>query len=58
MKSYDELKVDMEVLQQQMVEAKKNERADALKTVKRLCKEYGFIGGMLKEMLAEGKTKK
>jgi len=42
MKSYDELKAEMEVIQQQMVEAKKNERANALKEVKRLCKEFGF----------------
>ena len=27
MKSYDELKAEMETIQQQMVEAKKNERA-------------------------------
>jgi len=39
MKSYDELKAEMETIQQQMVEAKKNERASALKEVKRLCKE-------------------
>ena len=38
MKSYDELKAEMESIQQQMVEAKKNERANALKEVKRLCK--------------------
>ena len=35
MKSYDELKAEMEVIQQQMVEAKKNEHANALKEVKR-----------------------
>ena len=58
MKSYDELKADMEVLQQQMVEAKKNERADALKTVKRLCKEFGFTAGMLKGALAKGRGEK
>jgi len=58
MKSYDELKADMEVLQQQMVEAKKNERADSLKTVKRLCKEFGFTAGMLKGSLAEGRKAK
>ena len=58
MKSYDELKADMEVLQQQMVEAKKNERADALKTVKRLCKEFGFTASMLKGSLAEGRKAK
>ena len=33
MKSYDELKAEMEAIQQQMVEAKKNERANALKEV-------------------------
>ena len=31
MKSYDELKGEMEAIQQQMAEAKKNERANALK---------------------------
>lgn len=31
MKSYSELKAEMETIQQQMVEAKKGERADALK---------------------------
>ena len=38
----------MEAIQQQMVEAKKNERANALKEVKPLCKEFGFTAGMLK----------
>ena len=41
-----------------MVEAKKNERANALKEVKRLCKEFGFTAGMLKGSLAEGRKKK
>jgi hypothetical protein len=36
------------IAQQQMVEAKKNERANALKEVKRLCKKFGFTAGMLK----------
>ena len=31
MKSYDELKANMEAFQQQMIEAKKNERANVLK---------------------------
>jgi hypothetical protein len=31
MKSYDELKAEMEAIQAQMVEAKKNERTNALK---------------------------
>ena len=48
----------MEQLEAQMVEAKKCERAEALKKVKELCKEFGFIAGMLKGALAEdSKTK-
>ena len=31
-----------------MVETKKNERANALKEVKRLCKEFSITAGMLK----------
>ena len=50
MKPYDELKAEMEAIQQQMVEAKKNGRANALKEVKRLCKEFGFTAGMLKRL--------
>ena len=41
-----------------IVEAKKNERTDALKEVKRLCREFGFTAGMLKGALAEGRSKK
>ena len=55
MKSYDELKVEMEAIQQQMVLARKNERAKALKELKRLCKEFGFTAGMFKGSLA-GRT--
>ena len=45
----------MEAIQQQMVEAKKSERANALKEVKRLCKEFGLTAGMLKGALAGGR---
>tara|TARA_B110000046_G_C12829216_1_gene328759 strand:- start:14 stop:181 length:168 start_codon:yes stop_codon:yes gene_type:complete len=48
MKSYDELKAEMEAIQLQMVEAKKNEPTNALKEVKRLCKEFVFTAGMLR----------
>ena len=48
----------MEAIQQQMVEAKKNESANALKEVKRLCKEFGFTAGMLKGSLAEERKTK
>ena len=57
MKSYDELKAEMEAIHQQMVAAKKNERANALKEVKRLCKEFDSTAGMLKGALAEGRKK-
>ena len=57
-KSYDELKAETENIQQQMAEAKKNERTNALKEVKRLCKEFGFTAGMLKGALAEGRKNK
>ena len=54
MKSYDELKAEMEIVQQQMVEAKKSERTVALKKVK----ELGFTTGMLRGAIAEGLTKR
>ena len=44
-------------MQQQMVENQKGKRANALKEVKRLCKEFGFTAGMLKGSLAEGRKK-
>jgi uncharacterized membrane protein (DUF106 family) len=48
MKPYDELKAEMESTQQQMIEAKKNERANALKEVKSLCKEFSLLLACLK----------
>ena len=41
-----------------MIEVKKNERAKALKEVKRLCKEYDFTAGMLKGSLAKERGEK
>lgn len=55
MKSYDELKAGMEAIQEQMIEAKKNNRTNALKEVKRLCEEFGFTAGALKGSLTEGR---
>lgn len=54
MKSYDELKVKMEAILQQMVETKKIERANSLKEIKCLCKKFSFAASMLKGALAEG----
>lgn len=41
-----------------MVDAKKNECAEKVKEVKRLCKEFGFTAGMLKGALAKGRGEK
>ena len=40
-------------LEKQIETAKKSERAEALKTVKKLCKEFGFTAGMLRGSLVE-----
>ena len=55
MKSYDELKAEMENLQQQMVEAKKEERKAVIKQVRNLCKEFKITAGHLKGALAQGR---
>ena len=57
MKSYDDMKVEMELIQQQMVQAKKNECAKTLNELTRLCKELGLTAGMLNGALAEGRKK-
>ena len=57
MKSYDELKASMAAIQQQMVEAKSNNRTNILKVVKRTCKEFSSTAGMLKKSLAEDRKK-
>ena len=41
-----------------MVEVNKNERAHPPKEVKRLCKEFDFTGGMIKNSLAKGRKTK
>jgi hypothetical protein len=46
--NYDELKAEMEAVQQKIVEAKKNERANVLYEVKGICKEFDFTARMLK----------
>lgn len=57
MKTYIELKSEMDRLEVQMEEAKKRERAKALKKVKQLCKEFGFTAGMLQGVLAKGRNR-
>ena len=43
MKFYYDLKTELESIQQLIFEAKKKKRANLLKKVKRLCKEFSFI---------------
>ena len=57
MKFYNALKAEMEAIQQQIVEVKKNKLANALKELKRLFKEFGLTAYMLKGSLAEGRKK-
>ena len=57
MKSYSELKSKMDNLEAQMEQAKKRERAEALKKVKQLCKEFGFTAAMLLGVLAKGRNR-
>ena len=57
MKTYSQLKSEMDNLEAQMEEAKKRERAEALKKVKQLCKEFGFTAGMLQGVLAMGRNR-
>ena len=52
MKSYDELKAEMEAIQQHMVNARKHKTANALKQVKRLCQKFGFVAGLLTSSFA------
>jgi predicted rRNA methylase YqxC with S4 and FtsJ domains len=58
MPDYDQLKAEMEAIQKKMDIAKKLERKNALKTVKKLCKEFGFTASMLKDSLTEGRKRK
>ena len=58
MKSYYYLKAEMEVIQQQILEVKNDESANAYKEVKPLYKEFGFTAEILKGLLAEGPKNK
>lgn len=58
MSTLAELQRQKAELEKQIETAKKNERAEALKTVKKLCKQFGFTAGMLRGSLAEGRSKK
>ncbi len=52
-KSYNELKSDLEAIQKRIAESKKNKCIGALKEVKIFCKEFVFTIWMLKGSIAE-----
>ena len=58
MKSYAELLKERERIDGEIAEAKNREKAEALKTVKSLCKQFGFTATMLKGSLAKGRRSK
>ena len=58
MSKLDELLAQQEALQEEINQAKKNEKNDALKEVRRLCKLHGFTHNQLKGYLAAGRQRK
>ncbi len=58
MPTLKELKKQQVELEKKIAIARKDERTEALKKVKELCKEFGFTAGMLKGTLAAGRKSK
>jgi len=58
MSKLEELLAKQEALTAEIEEAKKQQKAEDLKTVRQLCKAHGFTARMLKGFLAEGRTRK
>lgn len=55
MSKLEELLAKQEALAAEIDEAKKQHKADDLKTVRQLCKAHGFTENMLKGCLAAGR---
>ena len=51
MKSYNELKAEMDAILQQIVKFKRNERVKTFNEAKQLYKEFSFTAGMQKGSL-------
>lgn len=51
MKSFNELKAEMDAILQQIVKVKRNECVKTFKEAKQLYKEFGFTAGMQKGSL-------
>ena len=58
MSKLEDLLAQQEHLSQQIEDAKKLQKVEDLKTVRKLCKAHGFTGNMLKGYLAVGRTRK
>ena len=58
MKSYYDVKAKMEASKQQMVEAKKSKSANVLREVTGPYKQFCFIAGIFKELLAKRQCEK
>ena len=58
MSKLEDLLAQQEHLSQQIEDAKKLQKVEDLKTVRKLCKAHGFTGNMLKGYLAVGCTRK
>lgn len=58
MSRLEELLQQQKDLEKEIKEVAKNERAEALKTVRNLCKQYGFTMSMLQNYVASGRPRK
>ena len=58
MKSYVELKAEIDAIQQQIIETKKNARTNILRRVKLFCKDLSYTAIILKVSLARGRSYK
>ena len=58
MNKLEDLIAQQEHLLQQIEEAKKLQKVEDLKTVRKLCKAHNFTANMLKGYLAEGRMRK
>lgn len=58
MSKLEELRKKQVEIEAEIEAVRKEERKEALKTVRKLCKEHGFTAGMLKAVLAPGRKSK
>ena len=55
MRSIQELKAEIEVLQRQLDEARERDREEAVERVRELCKDFDITPSMLKGYLVDGR---